>query len=751
MRIVKVFMCLGICLFTLNAAFAFSDVEDYKLHVEEVKKEVWGWNKPEFKTYKVPSEFDRFSYVTLAKHVEISASMNKKFHFVALANWTKKEYLYTSTIREMIKLNDKAALDEYSEISYQQFRQKNFYTATGTSTTIIGVRVIKPNGIVKEVSTDETVLTKDSKRDKQAKLAISDLQVGDIIDYFICTEDKMEDGKAPEESFFVFGDENPILNYSVHCVLGKKYAIEYRAMNGAPEFKQSQGEDEDIVLDVGKADIPAFPTTLWMSAMRQLPILRLNIIVGYKGMYAKSRNSRRPGEVYRNQSADEIMEDQEIEIESLKAYVKPGSKTNLYFDVKSALLKIDKDFEKLPKAELALRVFYVCRYLYTMNVSASSPIKVDFARNYGTMDTKMYLFTLSEVMRDFGINAGVALVSSKYGPRINQVMKKNDYNFLVVINEEKTLYMGIESLFSPANFIPYQYEGVENSTVINSGPPISASRRLFNKSVVSLPTSSWMQNVQSERLNVSFNPVDLQVVKIERQTSNTGHFCADAQKDLMPFEQYFEAERHQMGIEKSLIEEFSESKRTKTLSDEYRSAFGKAREEQRRRFLIEVERQFGMKPKELFSFKIDTLGMRHTEPAFVYSTHFSMEGLVKKAGANYIMDIGKLISSQIQLKAWQRERKVDVYMPFARTFEYVISVAIPEGYKAEGIEKLSQKVETDAASFLVTTSAVNNQVNVSVKKIYKHSFEAVSNWPMIVEVLDAAVNFNSSKLLIRKI
>ncbi len=737
--------------FITTAVFAISDEEKYKLHAAEVRKEVWGWNKPEFQQRTVPAEYNNFSYVTIAKHLDISATSRTKFQF-GMGSWFKKEYTYTRTIRELVKINDKAALEEYSELSYQQFKRRQSILETGTSTTIIGVRIVKPDGTVKEVNADEIVLTKDQKTNKQAKLAISDLQVGDMVDYFITTEDKMLDGKAPEASYFVFGEDNPIMHYSVHCLVGKKYAVEYRALNGAPEFKQSRGEDDDIVLDVAAKDIPAFPTTLWMSSMRQIPILRMNIIVGYNGMYAGRINARKPGEVYRNQPMSEIVEDEVIQMQMEKAQLRMGTSKSAFYDrVKTALKKVNKDYDKLPKDELASLIFYTFRFLTTYDVNSSENIEVGVSRNYANLYSKKYLFYLSEVFKDFDIRAELALVTSKYGPHLQEVMDKDDFEYIVVVKEGKPAYYGIENLFSPAGYIPAHYEGIDKAPSFNTGGNMSRSRKDFAETTSSIPASSWKENMQVERLQVKLDADNMQVLDVKRKTSNTGHFKIDDQKRLLLFEEYYESERKALGLEKSLVEELSEKRRTRSLSDEYKNAFAKAREDVKERFKSEIQSQFEIAPKELLEFKVDTIGIRHTEPAFVYSSHFTFDGLVKKAGNNYILDIGKFIGGQLQLKPWQRDRKVDVYMPFARAFDYVISVSLPDGYKAEGLDKLNLNVETAAGSFAVTTTAEGNQVNMFVRKIYAHAYEPVANWQNLVHVLDAAVDFNGAKLLIRKI
>jgi hypothetical protein len=55
------------------------------------------------------------------------------------------------------------------------------------TTSFLGFRIIKPDGNIKEINPDEIILTEDKENDKKAKVAVSGLQIGDIVDYFIET------------------------------------------------------------------------------------------------------------------------------------------------------------------------------------------------------------------------------------------------------------------------------------------------------------------------------------------------------------------------------------------------------------------------------------------------------------------------------------------------------------------------------------------------------------------------------------
>ncbi|MBO9731744.1 MAG: hypothetical protein J7623_24095 [Chitinophaga sp.] len=70
----------------------------------------------------------------------------------------------------------------------------------------------------------------------------------------------------------------------------------------------------------------------------------------------------------------------------------------------------------------------------------------------------------------------------------------------------------------------------------------------------------------------------------------------------------------------------------------------------------------------MISFGVDKMGLQHNDPDFVYHTNFILDGPLKHAGNNNILETGKLIGGQLEIKLEQRDRKVDIYMPYARSF-----------------------------------------------------------------------------------
>ncbi|MGN6511087.1 MAG: hypothetical protein ACTHLD_16600, partial [Chitinophaga sp.] len=200
----------------------------YKKRLQEVKEEIWGWDQGGFKNRSVPAEYAKESAVVLAKHVELTTP-------------DKDRELHRS-FRALVAVNDKAALEEYSEFTFKQYETKGSRLEPfeiGTTATYMGARIFKKGGGTREIYSDEAVVAEvDRRSHKTRKLAIPDLQVGDLIEYFVREEKFINHENAYTEELFVLGEEEPVMEYSVHVSAWEDvFALEYRSMNGAPDFK----------------------------------------------------------------------------------------------------------------------------------------------------------------------------------------------------------------------------------------------------------------------------------------------------------------------------------------------------------------------------------------------------------------------------------------------------------------------------------------------------------------------------------
>ncbi|MBV7528990.1 DUF3857 domain-containing protein [Chitinophaga sp. sic0106] len=742
------FLTLGLfCMLLSEMASAQSRkvIEKYNDRAAAARAEVWSWEIDAFNNPDLKKIDTKQSAVVLAKHIDVKLLSTKNVTASLIKFYVKRDFYYGTTVREMVKINDKVALEEYSQFSFNKFRRLNGFRAKATS--IIGVRIIKPDGSIKEVKVDEELVTEeDADKQQKSKLAIPDLQVGDIIDYFVLVEEMKATGESIDKQLFVLGDDKPIKRYSVHCDISDKFALRYTTANGAPDFAIEKNPDE-TTFDLVVSDLPALPTELWMSPYRQIPNIRMSINYGAFG-YGYGGITVPPGGYSRNIKDADIINTSELMAK--EAYRYAGSRGPVeYVDAVRDMIKIyQRDNEKLNKDSIPYYVYYAMRYMVFYRVLPQSRINVGLARNMHESNNMLFISLLAFTLRELDIKSDVVLATNRYGPKNGELLDPTDFEFILKTRTVKPVYMSSAGVFSHCNNFSTDYEG-QDAHVTNA---VGGAQRKNDPPFVSkvkIPYSKPEENLRQEQYTISLDN-KMEQLQVERTTTVKGALRTAAQRELLLFEDYYESERKALGVRESFMEAFADSRKNKSLAEEYTNAFAEARKEQKEAFTSDVRDQFEVAPKELTSFKVRNMALRHDQPDFVYDTKFSLEGFLKKAGSSFILDIGRLIGGQLTIKPEQRERKVDIYEPYARTYEYSIDIAVPAGYKVEGVDKLSRKVDNDCGSFMVAGELAGDKLHLSVRKVYKHAFEKAESWNNMLQMIDAATDFTGQKILFKK-
>jgi Domain of Unknown Function with PDB structure (DUF3857) len=732
------------------------DEQKYRNQSEEMRKTVWAWNKPQFAVREIPKQYANASKVILAHHTELTADSKSRFAFYGLGFGPKKEQTLTEVVREMVKLNDKNAVADYSEITFTRFEKTSGFYTSDKTTTYVGVRVIKPNGSIKEINADDIVLTKDESTEKKAKVAIPDLQPGDVLDYFIATEQSLVNDMSNKPYHLLLFDEAPILSLSFHAQLGKKYAIQYRSYNGAPELQVSKNDDRDIIADVEKTNIPPFETSLWVAPGLQLPFIRMNISLGYRGMGSKYLDTKKPGEVSKNTDSGEFLEDKanSMSTDYYNEYWMKAAKRqfdDIESDAKDKCKQSNISFKDLSDDDKAAQLYYTLRYTKFLNFDIDQLSK---KINIGDYSYNNLAFPLFCTLKAAGLDPAILVSNTRNGFRMGEIMDAGDLTSAAYLTNTKKFFT-IESVYDVPFMVPDEIEGLTNTksfTFDHPGAIMSMKKTMSLTNIDTgpgVPVSTSDKNAHIENVKLALN-TDKNTLVVHRSTVMKGLYKADAQRALILYEDFYEEERKAFNDKKTLLERLEDGRKSKKYVDEVKSAFADARKKQKDAFSAEAKGWFEQDITDLKDYKTDNLGVRHTAPDFIYSSTFNLGGLVKKAGNNIIIEIGKIQGHPLVIKPEQRKRDVDAYMPFARSIEYNIELEIPEGYTAEGIEALNKKVVNETGFFTAEATATDKVVTVKVKKHYLHNFEPLNNWDKVVQFIDASNDWLNAKLLLKK-
>ena len=737
------FALISFLLINLVAVAQTKDEKIYKERAAEIQDEVWNNADKAFEAKVAPEKYKNESAVVLAKSVEVTNSTKRKFKMITIFGGTVKQYKYFTTLRERVLINDKSALEDFSTLNYKKIADNSVRAGAlrfkDISKTFIGVKIFKQAGKVINISPDdEEVLTRNTDKDKEGKLAIPDLQIGDILDYYIRIEEVVEvttEVRGPD--LFFLGGEYPILYYNVKYILDKKCGADIMSMNGAKPMSETTNSDDDILLEFTEKDLPKINSTLWTSQPRQIPYHVVRY--GFSGaniIAEKGEVSRGPfTAIYKKNLKDRFIN----QIAGRVIDFSPEKAMEEYFGGK----KIVKD---LPADSI---VNYLYNYFHWIQYGSFSNMDVSNQRNYNTMNWYNLAVTYSELLRDYDIENDIVIVCNRNSGRLQEVFGIGDFETFVKVNSGgKYTWICFNDFFQNTGQLAANYQG-EDALILTRGGKDRKPKYEDLEAPLKLPVSKSSENVLAENLNVTFNKENFQTITIERTSKETGSMKQTDQKRLLLSEDV-EAEFAALINKKKNVDDIASRKKGKERGNEIQAAFDKERLKQKDYFKDEIKEQYDQEPKELISYKINNAGLAIQNPFFEFTEKFTMENFVKKAGNNFIFDAGKLMGTYKKLEDKERTRTLDIYMPSARTLTYSFNIAVPEGYTVKGVEELNKKVTNDIASFTSSASLNGNTVMVTVSRSYNNNFEPVANWSKLLTVMDAAADFTNMKLLLEK-
>ena len=135
----------------------------------------------------------------------------------------------------------------------------------------------------------------------------------------------------------------------------------------------------------------------------------------------------------------------------------------------------------------------------------------------------------------------------------------------------------------------------------------------------------------------------------------------------------------------------------------------------------------------------------------------TFNGIVKdavtQAGDDIVVNIGRFICEQKQIKGDLRKRDVSIIREFPARFDVTINLEIPEGYELvpESLEDLNRAVIFRHATFNSTAAVEGNIVTVRVAERYPRSINPTEAWEAFLAVSDACYEFMSASVVLRRL
>lgn len=707
-----VFSILLVQLLTLSVNA--DEKADYLKLAQKVRQEVWSSTPADFQKRTVPDRYKNASAVILSYYRELSTDYYRKATADLVLNLRLTRQIdCTDMERMLIQINDKKALKDYSEFTFKTKSRKWTWGYHHKTQTVLGIRVIKKNGNVQEVSLDDYVDVKEGKNDKDLsqKIAVPGLEVGDCIDVFSLDQiDTQEQQLDP--FYFVLRQDEPVLYTKVHCVLDQSLATVYRTMNGAPDFTQTTDKDKNAVLDMVMDKPIDAESSIWYNSLEQSPFIEM-YITPTKAKVAVVEKAMRQKGVRGNPDVTPILQD---DWKLLKSYVSKGgySPAGLPSTYKSVFKSAKK--EGMSVEEKADRI-----YSFEYVSSGSSQRAFNTVANY---------------LRKLGVEIEMGITTPFGALPVDKLINYNSTSWFFRLK-------GTDMYYFPGTYpkvaseIPYIYQG----------------RKAYmqdSEEQITIPVSQAEDNKSVNDMVVKLDGTKLD---ISRKVTYSGEQKMYGQSLVSPDNTLFgssQLEAYWRYLKYDDKDPYSCY--TKKESAELKGAFNEFRKNAIDPFKAEISSYHDGDPVQVGGYGVDCVGIRRDSSNFVYHVDYVMDGMVKRAGNNYLLSVGKLIGSSLKLEGKDRERIDDVWRKMAFVDEWNIEIPLPQGYKvsAEALKKIETSVANECGEFTVKATAGNESVKVYVRKCFAHRVEPVSNWSKLLALVDACSAFADKQMVIAK-
>lgn len=709
-RVVFTILLVQLLTLSVNA----DEKADYLKLAQKVRQEVWSSTPADFQKRTVPDRYKNASAVILSYYRELSTDYYRKATADLVLNLRLTRQIdCTDMERMLIQINDKKALKDYSEFTFKTKSRKWTWGYHHKTQTVLGIRVIKKNGNVQEVSLDDYVDVKEGKNDKDLsqKIAVPGLEVGDCIDVFSLDQiDTQEQQLDP--FYFVLRQDEPVLYTKVHCVLDQSLATVYRTMNGAPDFTQTTDKDKNAVLDMVMDKPIDAESSIWYNSLEQSPFIEM-YITPTKAKVAVVEKAMRQKGVRGNPDVTPILQD---DWKLLKSYVSKGgySPAGLPSTYKSVFKSAKK--EGMSAEEKADRI-----YSFEYVSSGSSQRAFNTVANY---------------LRKLGVELEMGITTPFGALPVDKLINYNSTSWFFRLK-------GTDMYYFPGTYpkvaseIPYIYQG----------------RKAYmqdSEEQITIPVSQAEDNKSVNDMVVKLDGTKLD---ISRKVTYSGEQKMYGQSLVSPDNTLFgssQLEAYWRYLKYDDKDPYSCY--TKKESAELKGAFNEYRKNAIDPFKAEISSYHDGDPVQVGGYGVDCVGIRRDSSNFVYHVDYVMDGMVKRAGNNYLLSVGKLIGSSLKLEGKDRERIDDVWRKMAFVDEWNIEIPLPQGYKvsAEALKKIETSVANECGEFTVKATAGNESVKVYVRKCFAHRVEPVSNWSKLLALVDACSAFADKQMVIAK-
>jgi len=682
---------------------------------------------PDFNITAIPQKWANESVVAMAykKHI-----LFDKRRSGLLGG--KENLVIIETKRMKLKLLDKGAVDNFSELYFRYGSKFDGFVAT----------VFKADGTKKEVSLLKAVSIEDKdqvpeffksffdqnvvNRNEYYKVPVADLLPGDILEFLSVTSGTLNVKKTPyylfDPQYELCQKNMPVMVHKIVIQTDNNSFITARSINGAPEFKQSTDGDFNTYTWIDK-DRERFKDINFTNEYMVLPLIKFQIVYT-DGHEIKSLFAGTKGQIKSNFNTSEIGRKAYANYSDVgSSYVYGSSGSTV--DAISAMLwnKLKANGGKdVSEDEYIKMAYYYVRHTQVFN-------------NYYYSD-KQFCYLLGQLLFTRKIPSEIIVTTPNdlttpsdllFESELSWCLRVKD-KYIFKATEHSNLYDVDEKMASnDAYKLPVnQKEQTQTVKIVDTKP--ESNKALF-QFYVSVDTS-------------------LKWLNVERTSAFTGIEKEKNSYAALRFTPYIFSDNKTFNgpddfanVPGRYVDRLNQQK--SALIDEFKERKPEYMKDQ-------LEDELGM-VINYKQFQMITDGRDFKKPELMYKETFQVGEGIRKAGKKLLINLPALMGDLIQIKKEERTRNYDIDIRFPRKLKWQINLTIPNGYVVEGIETLNTSVDNETGSFKAGAKVQENTLTIDVEKVYKQRTINKDKWPLMLEFIDAAYDFKHKYILLRPV
>ncbi len=704
--------------------------EDFLDKIEINANALWDNTPAAFKVNDIDEKYKKESAVIFGFKRELSIDKKSKIGF--LTKGEKALYFYEN-VRFKIKLLDKNAVNSFTEFYFRYSDKQDGFSA----------KIYKVDGSVNKVNLADAVKMESNNsipeffksffdqetinRSRYFKVALPDLEPGDILEYLAISRSKLDVSGSGIVSFSpqyeLCAKLYPILFNQIAIETDEKSYFKAMSKNGAPEFKKEAAQNEDFARFVF-TDVNRVPNkdVSFLNTYKSLPFTKFQIIYSNKPD-PKGILMGQQGEVKNNFTKEQLA------LEAWQDYEKTGDfYFSDYFTIDAFVAAAWKQLVKYGAKEWDDKEYIKNAFYFVRSYVA-------YQDKYLPEQYAAYIFGSLLFQKEIKSELIIA-VSNDIG-NMNDVLFDSELKYVTKVG--KDYYYNFTDHCNPGELRSY----LLNTTGYLIDEPAKKTKEQNIKPIV-LPNTTFEQNTAKYQLNVEIN-IDSSYLTVAKTNTYIGLSKSRNIDDALRYTPYLLDDWKNYGGESPT------SKMNSTQEDSYLEATRETKKEyaKEKPIFVKKELQAEYGSKVVYKdFKLESDGRSLKKNTLIFTEEFLLYGKVRKAGKKILVNIPGLIGSQLQLKKEERLRNNDIDLDFARSLEWEIKFKVPVNYTVAGLTELNNSINNNIGQYECVAKEEAGIVTISVKKVYKEAVFAKDKWNDMLAFIDAAFNTSYKYILL---